>query len=29
MRSEFSPMSLSTPDKVSSRRQANFDGAWI
>jgi hypothetical protein len=29
MRSEFSPMSLSNPDKVSSKRQANFDGAWI
>jgi hypothetical protein len=29
MRSEFVPMSLSTPDKVSPRRQANFDGAWI
>jgi hypothetical protein len=29
MRSEFTPMSLSNPDKVSSKRQANFDGAWI
>lgn len=27
--SEFSPMSFSSSDKTGSRRQANFDGAWI